>query len=41
MMDAAAPKRDAPAAVFRRVNAKNLLAPPCPGEALMRGALPK
>jgi hypothetical protein len=39
-LNAAAPKRDAPAAVLGTVNAKNLLAPPCLGEALRRGALP-
>jgi hypothetical protein len=36
MMNAAAPKRDAPAAVLGTVNAKNLLAPTCHGEALRR-----
>jgi hypothetical protein len=40
MMNTAAPKRDAPAAVLGTVIAKNLLAPPCLGEALRRGARP-
>jgi hypothetical protein len=40
MMNTAAPKRDAPAAVTGNVNAKSLLAPSCLGEAMRRGALP-
>jgi hypothetical protein len=33
------PRGDAPAAVLETVNAKNLLVPPCLGEALRRGVL--
>jgi hypothetical protein len=39
MINAAAPKRDAPAAVLGAVNAKNLLALPCLEEALRQGTL--
>jgi hypothetical protein len=41
MMNAAAPKRDTPAAVLGTVNAKNHLAPPCLKRGPEAGSTPK